>query len=49
MVFIVIFRLFLETWLHWRQEIFKTDIKWVFLELRIPRLIEKVLRQWSRF
>lgn len=39
--FIIIFRLFLETWLHWRQEIFRARIKWVFLELRIPRLIEK--------
>lgn len=39
--FIIIFRLFLETWLHWRQEVFKEDINWVLLELKIPRLIEK--------
>ncbi len=43
-VFFVMFYLFRETWLHWRQEIFKEDSEWVLLELKVPRLIEKSSR-----
>lgn len=39
--FLILFYLFRETWTHWRQEMFKTNLKWVMLELRIPRQIEK--------
>ncbi|MGC9611099.1 MAG: hypothetical protein ABSE68_02675 [Minisyncoccia bacterium] len=40
-LFLILFYLFRETWLHWKQEVFKEDINWVLLELKIPRLIEK--------
>ncbi len=40
-LFLVVSRVFIGTWVHWRQEIFKEDINWVVLELRIPRQIEK--------
>jgi len=39
--FLILFNLFVGTWIHWRQEMFKEDINWVVLELRIPRQIEK--------
>jgi hypothetical protein len=40
-VFLVVGPIFLNTWTHWRQEMFKEDINWIVLELKIPRLIEK--------
>lgn len=40
-LFLIVSRIFVGTWVHWRQEIFKEDINWVVLELRIPRQIEK--------
>ncbi|MBI4193215.1 MAG: hypothetical protein HY536_01150, partial [Candidatus Colwellbacteria bacterium] len=38
---IVLFPLFLSTWKFWRQMRFEHHIKWVLLEIHIPRIIEK--------
>lgn len=40
-LFFILFPIVRELWVHWRQEMFKTSIKWVLLELHMPRLIEK--------
>lgn len=40
-LFFILFYLFRETWLHWKQEVFKEGSNWVLLELRVPRLMEK--------
>ncbi|TSA45174.1 hypothetical protein D4R51_02330, partial [bacterium] len=40
-LFLIISRVAIGTWIHWRQEVFKEDINWIILELRIPRQIEK--------
>ncbi|RJP45692.1 hypothetical protein C4587_00430 [Candidatus Parcubacteria bacterium] len=37
----ILFPLFESAWLFWRQELFKKDIKWILLELKIPREIRK--------
>jgi len=39
--FIILWPLFSSTWLYYRREKFKSEIKWVLLELRIPREIRK--------
>jgi hypothetical protein len=39
--FAFLFFLFKSTWLWWLQSKFKKEIKWVLLELRIPREIKK--------
>ncbi len=38
-VFLILFPIFKSTWMHWRQSKFKKEIKWVLLELKIPREI----------
>ncbi len=35
--FVILFWLAHDTWLTWRQHIYKHEIKWVFLEIKIPR------------
>lgn len=40
-LFPILVILFRSTWLFWRQSLFKADMKWVLLELRIPREIKK--------
>ena len=40
-VFVLVFPIFKSTWMFWRQSIYKKAIKWVLLELRIPREIRK--------
>lgn len=37
----ILFKLFRDTWLHYRQEKFKSNLEYVLLELRIPREIKK--------
>ena len=39
--FAIFFPIFHSTWLFWRQCLFKEDLQWVTLELRIPREIKK--------
>ncbi|MBI4094994.1 MAG: hypothetical protein HY435_02255 [Candidatus Liptonbacteria bacterium] len=38
---IVLLPLFLSTWLFWRNEEFKKSLKWLLLEIKIPREIDK--------
>lgn len=40
-VFLILFPIFKDSWVHWRQEIFKSSLKFILLEIRIPREIEK--------
>ncbi|MDR3581859.1 MAG: hypothetical protein P4L67_01125 [Candidatus Pacebacteria bacterium] len=40
-IFMIFFPLFTDTWLFWRQEMFKRDIDFVLLELRLPREVRK--------
>ncbi|MCL4392044.1 hypothetical protein M1413_01810 [Patescibacteria group bacterium] len=40
-VFIILFNLFKELWLHYKREMYKKSLKWVLLELRVPRNIQK--------
>ncbi len=40
-VFLILFPLFYDTWLHYRQEDYIHHITWALLELRIPRNVEK--------
>jgi len=37
----ILFRLFLDTWIHYHQEDFKRNLEYILLELRIPREIKK--------
>ncbi|PIV13369.1 hypothetical protein COZ81_02375 [Candidatus Jorgensenbacteria bacterium CG_4_8_14_3_um_filter_38_10] len=39
--FLIFFPLTKSIFLYWRQELFKNSIKWVLLELKVPRQIEK--------
>lgn len=39
--FVIFLPIFVSLWLHWRQEMFKNSVKWVLLEIRIPRLVIK--------
>ncbi|MEK7212650.1 MAG: hypothetical protein AAB686_03155 [Patescibacteria group bacterium] len=39
--FLILRPLAASTWLFWRQEKFKDEIKWVLLEMRIPREVRK--------
>lgn len=41
LAFILLLAAFRSAWLFWRREMFKTSIKWILLELRIPREIKK--------
>jgi len=41
LLFFILFPAFQGLWLFWRQSIFKKDIKWILLELNIPREILK--------
>jgi len=40
-VFLILRPIFTSIWLFWRQELFKNSIKFVLLELRIPREVNK--------
>lgn len=40
-VFVIAYPIFKSTWMFWRQAIYKKSIKWVLLELHIPREIKK--------
>ncbi len=40
-LFFILFPLFRSAYLFWRQQLFIEDTKWVFLEMIIPRLLEK--------
>ena len=40
-IFFIIFPLAVNTWVHWRQEVFKRSLKFILLELKIPREIVK--------
>jgi len=39
--FVILFPVFESLWLFWRQEIFKSSIKWTLLEIKIPREVNK--------
>lgn len=39
--FLIFFPLAKSIFLYWRQELFRNSIKWVLLELKVPRQIEK--------
>lgn len=39
--FVVLFPLAHSAWIFWRQQIYKHSIKWVLLELKVPREIKK--------
>ena len=41
LVLLVFFPLFLSTWMFYINEYFKTHIKWVLLEIKVPREIDK--------
>ena len=41
LAFILLLVAFRSAWLFWRRELFKTSVKWILLELRIPREIKK--------
>jgi len=36
-LFFILLPITLSTWLYWRNELFKSQIKWTLLELKIPR------------
>ncbi|MEK7479350.1 MAG: hypothetical protein AAB634_02345 [Patescibacteria group bacterium] len=40
-LFIIVWKLFLSTWLFWRQDIFQKELKWAVWEIKIPRTNEK--------
>lgn len=40
-IFFLLWAVFKSLLLHWRQEVFKSSINWVLLELRIPREVKK--------
>lgn len=40
-VFFILLPIFSSLWLFWRQALFKQSIRWVVLELKIPRIVEK--------
>jgi hypothetical protein len=40
-LFFILIPIINSLWLFWRQELFKRGIKWVLLELRMPRMLEK--------
>jgi hypothetical protein len=40
-VFLVLLPIFESLWVYWRQCLFKEDIKWILLEIKIPREIIK--------
>ncbi len=35
-LFLILWRVVASTWLFWRNELFKRDINWIFLEIKIP-------------
>lgn len=41
-IFFIFFPIFEGLWIHLHQEYFKQDIKWVTLELRMPRLVAQL-------
>jgi hypothetical protein len=41
--------LFVFTWLAWKRAIFKENIKWLLLEIRIPREIDKSPKAMEQF
>lgn len=41
LAFLILFPATHSMWLHWRQSVYKHSLKWVFLEIRIPRLNER--------
>lgn len=40
-VFLILLPIFRDLWVHWRQEVFKSSLKFILLEIRVPREIEK--------
>ncbi len=40
-LFLILAPITTSTWLFWRREVFKAEMKWVLFELRIPREITK--------
>jgi hypothetical protein len=40
-IFWPLYRMTEDTWLFWRQEVYKANIPWAMLEMRIPREIRK--------
>ncbi len=40
-LFLLFFFVWRSLWFYWRNEIFKGKIEWAFLELRVPRVMEK--------
>ena len=41
LVFLILWPLFLSTWMFWRNEEFKRGLKWILLEIKVPREIDK--------
>ncbi len=39
--FFIVFHMARSSWLYWRQRLYEEDMKWVFLEMKIPREILK--------
>lgn len=40
---------FIETWLSWRQQLYKNAITWVLLELHVPREVRKSPKAMEQF
>ncbi|KKU15734.1 MAG: hypothetical protein UX22_C0004G0055 [Candidatus Jorgensenbacteria bacterium GW2011_GWA2_45_9] len=40
-LFLIIVPMLESTWLFWKQEVFKKSLKFILLEIKIPRIIEK--------
>lgn len=45
----LLFRLFIETWIFYRRTLFKNDIQWSLLEIKIPREVMKTPRAMEQF
>ena len=48
-VFVLLLKIFRETWLFYRQGIFKNSIDWVLLEMKIPREVDRTPRAMEQF
>lgn len=48
-VFVLLLRLFKETWLFYRQAMYKNAVEWTLLELKIPREVERTPRAMEQF
>jgi len=47
--FIFCWKLMLGAYMFWRKEVYRSKIRWVVLEMKIPRLIEKSPRLMDQF